>query len=495
MKEDAMPGEFSAWLRQKREEQGWARPKMARRLIKAVETAGDRSMPGLDSMCHNLYRWERGDDSPSERYRLYYSRALGIPPGQFGASPPGESPGAPRAPGTMTLMTAGPALPAAAPPSPAWYLTAGPAGPGLSAPAVIAYRGMQEPGMGSSTVRQEVLMGAHEGSEHASRAEQRGIGDMTLEQFRADVMRLSREYLTGEPFALYLEMRRVRGRMHEVLDRRLWPRDASELYLLLGCVNHLMAIAAHDLGYPQAADELLRTAWVYAVAIDHRPLMARVRVDAANNVYWDQPRHANELALAALEYLRDGPNGAFIYLMQGRAAARMGDTGSARRAIAEAEEARGRDHEDDLLAIGGEFNFSLASQRALAGAILVEIPGAEREAGAELEGAIELYNRGPEPGEDHSQHVALNAHVELATTRLHAGQVEGAGAALDPVFAIAPAARFSGLARRLARARSELAAPVFRGSAQASDLAQRIEEFDREETITAGLRGLIGGPG
>jgi hypothetical protein len=494
MKEGAMPSELSAWLRQQREERGWARPEMARRLIRAGEAAGDKSVPGLDSMCHNLYRWERGADIPSERYRLYYSRALGISPRQFGASSPSELAQALHAAGTATLMTA-PALPAPAPPFESWPVTAGPADSALPAPAVIAYRGLQEPGMGSSTVRQEVLMGAHEGSEHASRAEERGIGDMTLGQFRADVMRLSREYLTGEPFGLYLEMRRVRGRMHDVLDRRLWPRDASELYLLLGCVNDLMAIAAHDLGYPQAADELLRSAWVYALAIDHRPLMARVRVDAANNVYWDQPRRGTELALAGLAYLRDGPNGAFFHLRHGRAAARMGDTESARRAIAEAEQARGRDHEDDLLALGGEFNFSLASQRALAGAIFVEIPGAEREAGAELEGAIELYDRGPEPGEDHSQHVALNAHVELATTRLHAGQVDGAAAALDAVFAVPPAARFSGLSRRLACTRSELAAPVFRGSAQASDLARRIEEYGREETITAGLRGLTGGPG
>ena len=58
---------------------------MARRLIQAGKTAGDKSLPCLESMCHNLYRWERGLDSPSERYRLYYSRALGIPPGQFGS--------------------------------------------------------------------------------------------------------------------------------------------------------------------------------------------------------------------------------------------------------------------------------------------------------------------------------------------------------------------------------------------------------------------------
>ncbi len=65
---------------------------MARRLIQAGKTAGDKSLPGPDSMCHNLYRWERGLDSPSERYRLYYSRALGISPGQFGTHADGPCP-------------------------------------------------------------------------------------------------------------------------------------------------------------------------------------------------------------------------------------------------------------------------------------------------------------------------------------------------------------------------------------------------------------------
>ena len=98
--------------------------------------------------------------------------------------------------------------------------------------------------------------GAHEGSEHAGRVEQRGIGEATLEQFRADVTSLSVHYLTGETFALFMDMRRVRNRVLEALDRRQWRRDAAELYLLAGCLSALMAAAAVSLGYPQAAEEL-----------------------------------------------------------------------------------------------------------------------------------------------------------------------------------------------------------------------------------------------
>jgi hypothetical protein len=50
-------------------------------------------------------------------------------------------------------------------------------------PQILGYRGRQEPGMGDSTVEHEVLMAAHEASDHAEQAEEHGIGEATLEQF------------------------------------------------------------------------------------------------------------------------------------------------------------------------------------------------------------------------------------------------------------------------------------------------------------------------
>jgi hypothetical protein len=94
----------------------------------------------------------------------------------------------------------------------------------------VTYRWIQEPDLGGSWIEREVRMAAHEGSDHAEQAERRDIGETTLEQLRADVIQLSRDYMTAEPFTLFLEMRRVRSRMYAALDRRLWPRDQAELY-------------------------------------------------------------------------------------------------------------------------------------------------------------------------------------------------------------------------------------------------------------------------
>ncbi len=51
---------LAAWLRQQREARGWSRREMARQLIQAGRAADDTSIPGMDSMCHNIHRWERG---------------------------------------------------------------------------------------------------------------------------------------------------------------------------------------------------------------------------------------------------------------------------------------------------------------------------------------------------------------------------------------------------------------------------------------------------
>lgn len=86
---------LAAWLRQQREARGWSRREMARQLITAGRETGDTSLPGLDSMCHNIHRREHSRGGLTERYKLYYCRALGIPPGQFGAEPAASPPPTP----------------------------------------------------------------------------------------------------------------------------------------------------------------------------------------------------------------------------------------------------------------------------------------------------------------------------------------------------------------------------------------------------------------
>ena len=209
---------------------------MARQLIKAARAAGDTSVPSADNISHNIYRWERGAVAPAERYRLYYCGAFAIPFGQFGSSPPQARTGRQDLPGMVDPSRE------SSPP----LLT------------VDCYRPTAPPDAGASAIRREVLMAAHEGSEHAERAEQRGIGEG-----HPGVVPCGRD----EPVRPVHDRRDVRDLQGdaagqepdlEALDRRQWPRDAAELYLLAGCLSALMAAAATNLGFPQDAEELTR---------------------------------------------------------------------------------------------------------------------------------------------------------------------------------------------------------------------------------------------
>jgi hypothetical protein len=354
---------------------------------------------------------------------------------------------------------------------------------------------MQEPGMGGSAIMREVLMAAHEGSDHAEGAEEHSIGDATLEQLRADVVRLSHLTDTGDPFPAFLDMRRVRARIYRLLDRRLWPREQTDLYFLLGCLNGLMGVTANRLGYPDAADELIRAGWAYATAINHPPLLAQMRCALSYVAYWrGNVLESRDLAPSGLEYLSTGPGGAGLRLRYARAAARLGDADTARQAVTAAHDARDLEFNADLLEIGGEFGISLATHHCFAGQALAEIRGAETEAAEELEHALNLYDTGPGPAEEHWFGGMALAGIDLAAIRLPSGALDAATAALDPVLTLPPTQRIVAFTARLGLVRTELAAPIFRNSPQGRDLAEQIEEFGRE-TVAAGLHGLSGGPG
>lgn len=489
-----MPGELGPWLREQRENRGWVRMEMARRLIKAGEAAGDRSVPSLESMCHNIYRWERGTDNPSERYKMYYSHALGIPPSQLGPGRYDTPVGLTKAPDTMTWLPQ-PGPPGAWGPAFTQRLIPDHAGPPVQDSAAIAYLGVKESVMGDSAVQQEVLMAAHEASDHAEEFEQHGIGDATFEQLRADVMRLSRLCDTAQPLTAFMDMRRIRNRIYRLLERRLWPREQTDLFFLLGCLNGLMGVTANRLGYPDAAEELIRSGWAHANAIDHRPLLAKLRSQLSYVEYWrGRTRRSRDLAASGLEYLAVGPAGGELQLQLARTAARLGDADGARRAVSDARDAREHDYRDELQEIGGEFAMSQAWHHALAGSALAELPEAELAAAEELERAINLYDAGPEPGEAHWFGGKAHASIDLAIVRLRSGGLDAATAALEAAFALPPALRINSVTDRLDLVRAELAAPIFRSAVQARSLDEQIEDFGLQ-ALTAETHGLPGGSG
>ncbi len=327
------------WLRQQRQARGWTVPEMRRRLRDAARTAGD-TLPSNDCLSVMIRRWESDRSGVSERYRMHFCRVLQITIDEFGIVPIP----APSAPASQTGAQAQSGSRAAV---------------DNSTLSAVDDRHHQALSLSRASIEEEIRMTAHESNDHAQQAERRDVGEATLEQLRAEVIRLSHEYMTGEPLPLFFEMRRVRDQMYTVIDRKLWPRDQTDLYFLLGCVNSLMACAAEGLGNPAAAEELARAGLAYALAIGHRPLAGQLRLSMAVVALWaNQPLRCIEMASNGLDYLAEGANAAQLHLMHARGAARLGDASTANRAIDQANRIRERDYTDDLTEMGGEFGFS-----------------------------------------------------------------------------------------------------------------------------------------
>ncbi|MBV9446422.1 MAG: hypothetical protein JO345_11075 [Streptosporangiaceae bacterium] len=440
------------WLRQQREARSWARREMARRLTQAAEAAGDTTLPGIEHLETYIRRWESGRHQLTERYRIYYCTAFGIRAGQFGTAPLPQ----PKTPG----------------------LEAEPR-PDGDDPDDVA-------------VGRDVVMAAHDGTDLAEQAEQHRAGGTTLEQLRADVRRLARLSDTGQPAAVFADLRRVRDRTARLLTRRLPPPDQASLYFVMGCLGGLMGNTADRLGYPDAAEELVRSGWAYADPIAHEPLRGQLRTVMSSLMCWrGRFDEARELALDGLRFACEGRPGAWLYLRLAGAAAGLGDAAATRQAIRDAGAARDQEYSDELVQMGGQFALSRASYHRLAGAALAGLEGAGDEAGEELERAIGLYDEGLE---DHWFAGKPLASIDLALVRLRSGALDFAALALEPALSLPVALRIAQVTTGLGVVRGELAAPIYRGSAQARDLDKQIEEFT-VETMIARSHGQHDGGG
>ena len=454
-----MSQETAEWLIAQRERRGWSCSEMTRQLMRVGAARGERHLPDAASLQRNIYRWEQGN-GVSHLFATLYCDAFDVGFDQF-----------PRQRRNRAAAKNGTALSLC--PAPGTHA----AGPGNQLP-----------------VEYEVMTTAHESSDHASDREQPGIGDITFEQLRADAIRLSRLTDTGAPRAAFTDGRRVRNRIYRLLDRHLWPREQGDLYFLLACTHALLGQNAIRLGYPDAAEELFRSGWMYANVIDSNALRGMLRAKLSSSKYWrGQLKEASDLAADGLRYVSRGPSAAELQVNYARAIARQGDPGAARHSVGFAHDARSNDFHDELTDLGGNmFNLSLATTRAMAGSALSESRAYGRDAITELESAIALYDvEVPGPGQKHWFGGKALTGVHLAVVRLQTGDLDGAATAMDLALKLPAQQRTTELTTRLESVRYSLASSAYQDSRRAHDLADQIEDFTRE-AVGRSLRSISG---
>lgn len=326
-----------------------------------------------------------------------------------------------------------------------------------------------------------IMAAAHESSEHAGWAETTNVGEVTLEQLDADVLRIANEYVHVPPLPMVVEMLRIRRRVYRLLDGHQKPADTAHLYLLAGTLCGLMANASTDLGYHDAAGEQARAAWAYAEISGHNGLRAWTRGMQALIEYWsERPRQAVRLAQGAQRYAESATAMVRLFNIEARMWSRLGNLEETNRCVRAAEDARGSGTADSLHdEIGGVFGFNDAKSHYYAGATYIHLGQADPALNSTRQ-AIDIYTSGP--ADQRSYGAESLARIDSAMAHLLKGSLDGAIDALQPVLALPVDKRIAQLDERLTSVRHRIAYPAFREAQEAHDLDERIEEFC---TVTA----------
>ncbi|MFD5219359.1 helix-turn-helix domain-containing protein [Streptomyces tendae] len=303
---------------------------------------------------------------------------------------------------------------------------------------------------------------------------QRNVDELVVEQLEADVGRLARTYVSHPLMEQYVEIKRLRDGVFELLRGRQRPRQTADLYLSASRLCGLSAHVCLDLGDYDSAATHARTARACAEAAGHEGMLAWVRAVESLISYWTgQYERAAQLAQVGRQHREGGSIGARLASLEARALAIVGDSAGALAALSDAERSRetisGR---DEAL---GVFDFPAAKQFAYAGTTLLAVGGQEQvqRAIVSAETAVRLYRSAD--GDDQSVGDLFAAHLDLASGYLLLGDLDGTEKMLGFVLQSSPERMSASIVRRLTVLGRKLGGPQYGGAAQTVHLRDRLQ--------------------
>ncbi|WP_351233760.1 XRE family transcriptional regulator [Streptomyces sp. NPDC002133] len=303
---------------------------------------------------------------------------------------------------------------------------------------------------------------------------QRNVDEFVVEQLEADVGRLARTYVSHPLMEQYVEIRRLRDGVFDLLRGRQDPRQTTDLYLSASRLCGLSAHVCLDLGDYDSAATHARTARACAEAAGHEGMLAWVRAVESLIAYWTgRYEQAARLAQAGRRHRAGGSIGTRLASLEARALAIVGDSAGALAALSDAE--RSREAVSDRDEAPGVFDFPVAKQFAYAGTTLLAVGGQERvqKAIVSAETAIRLYRSAD--GDDQSVGDLFASHLDLTHGHLLLGDLDGAEEMLDFVLTGSPERMSASIVRRLIVLGRELGGPQYGGAARAAHLRDRLQ--------------------
>ncbi|MEV7381893.1 XRE family transcriptional regulator [Streptomyces lydicus] len=318
----------------------------------------------------------------------------------------------------------------------------------------------------------QVRGAADEAAAWAQWAESTNVGEIAMEELRANVRTLARDYLCRDPLEVFTRTRRLRNRVFGLLEGHQHPRQTTELYLQAGYLCCLQAWMASDLS-PNAdalesAETHARTSWLCAELVDDNELRAWIMSTRSKIAFWDgRMKDAIGFARRGAECRPSGTAEVLLWCQEADAWSRLGAAGEAQAALGRAEDARaslcGEDEVAGLLSCSDfrQANYSTAVhlRTGRASTALQEASGAlARPAG-------------------HAYGTTAQMHITLACAQVAVGDPDGAKEALDPVLALPPGQRLATVAARMREFAAMVAGSPMADSRKAAELQSAVEEW------------------
>ena len=476
---------LTAWLREQRLARGWSVAEMGRQLQQAAKTAGDHTVPRTAILTSYVRRWEAGKIGLTERYRLHYCTAFGIPPAQFGAGQPhahssqpvGSAAGA-ASPNADTARIVTPSdvqvrdgnNAPGEPGEPSGYRWAGQGhnGPETTPRAVFS---ADSPDLLMAMIAEESL-------DFGEWADTSNTGDATLEYYTAQVRQLSGDYQHAAPFPLLMETRRLRDRVFVKLRGHQRPGQTRELYLIAAQVCGLLAWMSGDMGFYKDADAHAWTGWVCAEHADHDGARTWIRATQSKLAYWDgRFVESAQLAEDGARYECADSGQVMATLFRARALARLGRDHEAEGALGQARSGMERAEDDE---IGGLWSVIPARFHSLASNVQMWRRDPAQVL-TETAQALEQFEMAVP--RDRNYGAETHARIDQALAHLSLQDLDGADVALRPVLALSAENRYEPITQHLGQARQTLAQPGFRNTVRAQQLQEEIESYCRESIV------------
>ncbi|ADD45865.1 hypothetical protein [Stackebrandtia nassauensis] len=270
----------------------------------------------------------------------------------------------------------------------------------------------------------------------------------------------------------------VADQARQLIEKTHRPSLLSDLYVVVGQTNALMASSAFDLGHWDAADHIARAAAIYASMAGHSSLEAWVLGLQASMANWrEEPDTALALLRKAQTIAPSGEPSVRVKYIAARSYALVGDIYGIQDTLQSAQDDvdRASSNKDPLSHYtGGEFAFGAARAAACAAAAWLDV-GEGTQVVHQANAALEEMQALPAGRQSLSQ--ISGTRIDLAAGRLLSRDRDGALEALRPVLSVPTSARNISLTGRLTRVKDILQSELWRSDAEAQEVADEVQDW------------------